>query len=100
MSSLQNDNLYRQFIKSIERVDTSIYEAVGKLNNFVNKQPKHQKLIINYFFYCIHQIILIVYHSIFLLFYNIYITTFIIIFFFLMHIITYFINILKLYSII
>lgn len=31
--------------------DTSIFEAVGKLEVFVNKQPKPQKLITKIFFY-------------------------------------------------
>lgn len=39
----------RQFTESVAGVDTSIFEAIGKLEDFVNKQPKTQKLIINYF---------------------------------------------------
>ena len=39
----------RQFVESIEGVDTSIFGSVGKLENFVNTQPKIQKLITNYF---------------------------------------------------
>ncbi|KAL4121977.1 hypothetical protein QTP88_014392 [Uroleucon formosanum] len=39
----------RQFIESVAGVDTSIFEAIGKLEDFVNKQPKTQKLITNYF---------------------------------------------------
>lgn len=34
MSSLQT---VRQFVKSVEGVDTSIFEAIGKLEDFVNK---------------------------------------------------------------
>ena len=46
MSSLQT---VRQFVESVEGVDTSIFESIGKLEDFVNKQPKNQKLITNYF---------------------------------------------------
>lgn len=37
------------FFESVEGMDISSFEAVGKLENFVNKQLKHQKLISNYF---------------------------------------------------
>jgi len=37
ISSLQT---VRQFFESIAGVDTSIFEAIGKLEDFVNKQPK------------------------------------------------------------
>jgi len=40
----------RQFIESVAGVDISIFEAIGKLEDFFNKQPKTQKLITNYFF--------------------------------------------------
>lgn len=33
----------RQFIESVAGVDISIFEAIGKLEDFVNKQPKTQK---------------------------------------------------------
>ncbi|XP_050528133.1 tigger transposable element-derived protein 6-like [Daktulosphaira vitifoliae] len=46
MSSLQT---VRQFVESVEGVDTSIFESIDKLEDFVNKQPKNQKLIIHYF---------------------------------------------------
>ncbi|KAF0760110.1 tigger transposable element-derived protein 4-like [Aphis craccivora] len=39
----------RQFIESVAGVDISLFEAIGKLEDFVNKQPKTQKLITNYF---------------------------------------------------
>jgi hypothetical protein len=46
MSSLQT---VRQFVESVEDVDISIFESIGKLEDFANKQPKNQKLITNYF---------------------------------------------------
>jgi len=42
-------HIVRQFIESVADVDTSIFEAIGKLEDFVNKQPKIQKLITNCF---------------------------------------------------
>lgn len=39
MSSLKT---VRQFLESTEGVNTSILENLGKLNVFVNKQPKNQ----------------------------------------------------------
>jgi len=47
MSLLQT---VRQFFKSVESVDTSTFEGVGKLNDFVNKQPKKPKLNNELFF--------------------------------------------------
>jgi len=46
MSSLKT---VRQFVESVEGVDTSIFESIHKLEDFVNNQPKNQKLITNYF---------------------------------------------------
>lgn len=38
-----------QFVESVEDLDTFIIESVDKLENYINKQPKYQKLITNYF---------------------------------------------------
>jgi len=47
MSSLSSLQTVRQFIESVEGMDTFIlFEAVGKLEDFVNKQTKKPKILI------------------------------------------------------
>lgn len=45
MSSLQT---LRQFFEFVKNMDTSTFEAIDKLEDSLNKQPKHQKLITKY----------------------------------------------------
>jgi len=46
ISSLQ---AVSKFVETVKGVDISLLKAIGKLEDFVNKQLKNQKLITNFF---------------------------------------------------